>query len=166
MNKKVFSVLISLILMIVFVPVVAGDTINCYSNTDPESSTVGLLVNVMRSDPAYDPFDQYVVCRSSDTTYTLAFGADLNAGATVYIYTQQLAGVPARLTRSEAASIAVNDHGYYYCGNAFDGIVNSRAESYKYQSVLIVAVVVIVLLILLKLFRRSAHNKIAYYSVR
>lgn len=166
MIKRFFIIPISLILLLVCVLPVSADTLSCYANTDPESTTVGLLVNAMRSDPAYDPFNQYVVCRTSDNQYVIAFGPDLQSGATLYVYTQQYAGVPARISKSSASSISVNSNGYYYAGNAFDGITSTRAETYKYQSVVVVAVIVILLVVLFKVFKRSSKTKMSYYAVR
>lgn len=165
-KKMVLSVAMALSICLFSVYSVFADTINVYANTDPESSTVGLLIDAMRSDPSYDPHNQYVCARISETQYRLAFGKKLTGSCITYTYTQSVYNTPASITRGTANSIYINSNGYYYAGNVSGALRNSRAETYAFQAVLVVAAVIIVLLILFRMFRRTRTNKSSYYTVR
>lgn len=170
MHKKPIKVLLSawiaLGLCLFYVYSVYADTINVYANTDPESSIVGLLVDAMRSDPDYDPHNEYVCARISESQYRIAFGKKLSQRCVTYTYTAASYAQPASIVRGASNSIFVNNNGYYYAGNITGALRSSRAETYAFQSVLIVAAIVLVLVIFFRLYRRTRSNKSSYYTVR
>lgn len=165
-KKVVNSLVITIAACLIFAYSVYADTINVYANTDPESSIVGLLIDAMRSDPAYDPHNEYVCARISESQYRIAFGKKLSERCVTYTYTAASYAQPASIVRGSSNSIFVNNNGYYYAGNVTGALRSSRAETYAFQSVLIVAAIVVVLIILFRLYRRTRTNKSSYYTVR
>lgn len=167
MNKKYLILPIFALFMVIFAPIGVADTVSLYANIDDSSSQCNLLIDAMRSDQAYDPYNEYAVVRAGEYDYRIYFGEDLNGSQLVfYRYQPSRQGIPASLTRGTASNLNINNNGYYFVGNIPGALASAQAEQYKLGAVITVVGIVILILILFKLFRKSEGRKAKYYSVR
>lgn len=165
--KKLLLPIIMVIIICAVSPIALADTVNLYANIDDSSSQCNMLIDVMRSDTNYDPYNQYAVVRAGEYDYRIYFGADLSdSELTFYKYVPSRQGTPASLTRGTANNLTINKNGYYYVGNVEGALASAQAEQYKLGAVITICAVFIVLLMLFRTFRKSEGRKGKYYSVR
>lgn len=69
---------------------VSAETVQLYASVDDSNSTVNLLGDVMRNDPAYDPYNQYAILRAGERDYRVYFGRDISKSSICYTYTLRL----------------------------------------------------------------------------
>lgn len=146
---------------------VFADTVTLYGNIDDSSNTANILVDVMRNDSSYDPYNEYAVVRAGEYDYRVYFGKKLSGSDLVfYRYTPSTYGSAASIQRGTANSLTINRNGYYYVGNTEGALASASAENYKVGVVITVAVVVIVFFVIFRTFRKTEGNKVHYYKVR
>lgn len=171
MGEKNLNKLLSFTLCIVIffsMPAIAlADSVSLYSNIDDSNTYCNILIDVMRSDIDYDPYNEYVVVRAGEYDYRIYFGENLNGSELVYYrYQPTRQSIPASLTRGTASNLNINKNGYYYVGNVPGALASAQAEQYKLGAILTVAAIVILILVLFKLFRKSEGRKTKFYTVR
>lgn len=164
--KKAMAAIVAVCLIILFPVCCFADTFNLYANTDPDSTVVSLLISAMKNDSNYDPYNEYVCCRTSENQYKIAFGKKLSGSCTVYTYTSSSYGIPASISKGSASSIYVNSNGYYYTGNVNGALASSKAETFKFQYVILMIAILIAVFVVFRLFRRTRTNKSSYYTIR
>lgn len=166
MIKKL--IFISIIGIMLFSATSYADTVSLYANIDDSSSQCNILIDAMRSDENYDPYNEYVVLRAGDRDYRVYFGPDVkNKVAVWYKFTPSYQQAPASLQRGITnGSLTINDNGYYYVGNITGALASAQAESYKLGVIITVAAIIIVFVILFKMFRKGSGVKAKYYRVR
>ena len=72
-----FLVCFSLFLGVLFSASAASYSL--YSSCSPSESAVVNLIGVWRNQTNYNPFDEYLVCRTGQYEYFLFYGSDLNS---------------------------------------------------------------------------------------
>lgn len=167
MNKKPISCIVALFLLFFSRIYAFADTVTLYANIDDSSNTANMLVDVMRNDAAYDPYNEFAVVRAGEYDYRVYFGKKLSGSDLVYYrYTPSTYGSPASIQRGTARSLSINKNGYYYVGNTEGALASAAAENYKVGAVVSIAVVVIVFFVIFRTFRKTQGNKVHYYKVR
>ena len=168
MIKTILKFMAAVIGIVLFSVVSFADSVSLYSNIDDSSSQCNLLIDAMRSDQTYDPYNEYVVVRAGDRDYRIYFGSDLDQSVAIYYrYTPQYQTMPASMTRgSTNGSLTIIDNGYYYVGNIPGSLSSAQAESYKLGAIITVCGIIVVFLILFKVFRKSSGTNAKYYRVR
>lgn len=161
------KIILSIILIFVFSVSAHAETISLYASVDDSSGSVNMLGDLMRNDPEYDPFNEYVICRTGERDYRLYFGKDLDEFSICYIYQTSAYNVPATLSRrSVNDGLNINKNGYWYVGNIDGSLASQSIDTYKTNYVLVVLLIVITLFVIFKVFRRHQKTHNQYYSVR
>ena len=165
--KNVIALTVSFIFIIFSIFPAFADTVSLYSNIDDSNNVCNLLVDAMRNDAQYDPYNEYAVVRAGEFDYRIYFGKDLSGSDLVYYrYIPQSYGISASIQRGTASSLSITKNGYYYVGNTEGALASASAENYKLGAVISIAVVVILFFVLFRFFRKSEGNKAHYYKVR
>lgn len=166
--KKFFLFILCIsCLSIMFVVLVYADNVTLYANIDDSSSQANLLVDFMRNDPNYDPYNEYCILRSGEREYRCYFGKSLNGSdLTLLQYTTSYQLIPAQLNRFTGRSLNINKNGYYYIGNVEGSSASNQVEQYKMGSILTMAAIAALFLILFRTFRKSEHKRMKFYNVR
>lgn len=161
------KILMAAIIMISMIVPTRAETVSLYASVDDSSSTINLLTDIMRNDPSYDPYNQFVALRSGDHEYRIYFGADLTKQSVCYTYTTSYMQNPASLIRSTVDSgLTVNKNGYLCVGNIAGSSASALADEYKTHTVLAVLAILFVILWIFHMFRRQRSSGDRYYRVR
>ena len=83
-------------LILGFVLPASAETVQLYASVDDSNSTINLLGDVMRNDPAYDPYNQYAILRAGERDYRVYFGKDISKSSICYTYTPSAYNVQAK----------------------------------------------------------------------
>lgn len=146
---------------------VKADNVSLYGSLDDSNNIANLLGDVMRNDPAYDPYNEYVIVRSGEREYRLYFGEDLSKSSVKYTYIPSYMANPASLSRSNVNnSLDIISNGYTYVGNINGSLASSSVDNYKTNYVLSVCAILIVIFVIFKIFRRERSSGDRYYRVR
>lgn len=167
MIKKLSFFIITIVFVCALSITVYADTVSLYGNIDDSNNVCNLLVDAMRNDSNYDPFNEYAVVRAGEFDYRIYFGEKLsNSDLVYYMYIPASYGSQARIQRGTASSLNINSNGFYYVGNTSGSLASASAENYKAGIVVSVAVIVIVFFVIFRIFRKTEGNKAHYYKVR
>lgn len=162
---KVFVVLS---LIFAFVLPASAETVQLYASVDDSNSTVNLLGDVMRNDPAYDPYNQYAILRAGERDYRVYFGKDISKSSICYIYTPSYYNVQASIDRRIVSSgLNISKQGYWFVGNIDGSLASSSIDNYNSNYILGVVLLVVAVFLIFKIFRR--HKSVSssrFYSVR
>ena len=155
-------------LILGFVLPASAETVQLYASVDDSNSTVNLLGDVMRNDPAYDPYNQYAILRAGERDYRVYFGKDISKSSICYIYTPSAYNVQASLDRRIISSgLNISKQGYWFVGNIDGSLASSSVDNYNSNYILGVVLLVVAVFLIFKIFRR--HKSVSssrYYSVR
>ena len=155
-------------LILCFVLPASAETVQLYASVDDSNSTVNLLGDVMRNDPAYDPYNQYAILRAGERDYRVYFGKDISKSSICYIYTPSAYNVQASIDRRIVSSgLNISKQGYWFVGNIDGSLASSSVDNYNSNYILGVVLLVVAVFLLFKIFRR--HKSVSssrYYSVR
>ena len=165
--RNVMALTVSFIFIFFSIFPAFADTVSLYSNIDDSNNVCNLLVDAMRNDSQYDPYNEYAVVRAGEFDYRIYFGKDLSGSDLVYYkYTPQSYGISASIQRGTASSLSITKNGYYYVGNTEGALASASAENYKAGIVVSAAVIVLVFFVIFRTFRKTEGNKAHYYKVR
>lgn len=155
-------------LIFAFILPASAETVQLYASVDDSNSTVNLLGDVMRNDPAYDPYNQYAILRAGERDYRIYFGKDISESSICYVYVPAYLNNQASINRRVVGSgLTITKNGYWFVGNIDGSLASSSIDNYNSNYVLGVVLLVVVLFIIFKMFRR--HKSVSssrYYSVR
>lgn len=152
----------------VFAFPVSAESVQLYASVDDSNSTVNLLGDVMRNDPAYDPYNQYAILRAGERDYRVYFGKDISKSSICYTYIPSAYGVQASIVRRVVGSgLSISKQGFWFVGNIEGSLASSSVDNYNSNYILGVVLIIVALFILFKLFRRhKSVSSTRYYSVR
>lgn len=155
-------------LILCFVLPASAESVQLYASVDDSNSTVNLLGDVMRNDPAYDPYNQYAILRAGERDYRVYFGKDISKSSICYIYTPAAYNVQASIDRRIVSSgLNISKQGYWFVGNIDGSLASSSVDNYNSNYILGVVLFVVAVFLIFKIFRR--HKSVSssrYYSVR
>ena len=167
MIKNILKYMAAFAGIMIFSLHVFADSVSLYANIDDSSSQCNILIDAMKNDPGYDPYNEFVVLRAGERDYRIYFGKDVLNGFTIYYkLTPAYGQTPASLVRGSSNGLNITKNGYYYVGNIEGSLASSQAETYKMGFIIMVAAIVIIILILFKIFRKGSGAKVKYYKVR
>lgn len=159
--------LVVITMSLLFIVPVKADSVSLYASVDDSNNTVNLLGDIMRNDPAYDPYNEYVIVRSGEREYRLYFGEDLSKSSVRYTYIPSYMANPASLSRSNVnTNLDIISNGYTYVGNINGSLASSSVDNYKTNYVLSVCAIILVIFVIFKIFRRERSSGDRYYKVR
>lgn len=161
------KLVLAFIIMISMIVTARAETVSLYASVDDSNATINLLTDIMRNDPSYDPYNQFIAFRSGDHEYRIYFGADLTKNSVCYVYTTSYMQNPASLIRSTINSgLTINKNGYMCVGNIAGSTASALADEYKTHTVLVVLAILFVILWIYHIFRRKRSSGDRYYKVR
>lgn len=162
------KVFVALCMIFAFVLPASAETVQLYASVDDSNNTVNLLGDVMRNDPAYDPFNQFAILRAGERDYRCYFGKDISKSSICYVYTSSAYNVPASIDRRIVSSgLNISKRGYWFVGNIDGSLASSSIDNYNSNYILGVVLLVLAVFFIFKIFRR--HKSVSssrYYSVR
>lgn len=160
--------LLALALILGFVLPASAESVQLYASVDDSNSTVNLLGDVMRNDPAYDPYNQFAILRAGERDYRVYFGKDISKSSICYTYTPSSYNVQASIDRRVVSSgLNISKQGYWFVGNIDGSLASASVDNYNSNYVLGVVFMVVAVFVIFKMFRR--HKSVSssrYYSVR
>lgn len=161
------KIIVAFMMIVLFMIPSFADNVSLSYSVDDSNNTVNMLGDLMRNDPAYDPYNEFVIMRSGEREYRLYFGRDLEESSIKYVYVPSYMQTPASLIRSISASgLNITANGNTYVGNVPGSLASSTVDNYKTNYVLTICCIVIVVFVVFKLFRRQRSGGDRYYRVR
>lgn len=165
--KKTITIVTVVMIMIICVMNTYAETVTAWSTLSPTNGTVTTLLDIMRNDEEYDPYNEYEAVRISETQYVLYFGSKLQGENVVkYIYTTGTYGTIPTLTRVKTRDVHINRQGYFTVGNTQGAQASEKVETYKYQYVVIAIGFVLIIYVMIRHHKKTEGTRIQYYKVR
>lgn len=159
---------LALLLIVGLVVPASAETVQLYASVDDSNSTVNLLGDVMRNDPAYDPYNEYAILRAGERDYRVYFGKDLSESSICYTYIPSQYNVQASIDRRIVSSgLTISKQGFWFVGNIEGSLASSSVDNYNTNYIFGVVLLIVTMFIIFKMFRRhKSVSSTRYYSVR
>lgn len=159
-SLRLSSIFLLAFFLLIFVgtlafPVFAANY-TAYSSVSSSDSVTKNLIGIYRNSPDFDPFNQYVVCRTGQYEYYVFYAKNLAEDYKYYRYhgTVNQGYVNYYYDSGEGNNLRINTAGYKVVGNVEDSIASEQFETFKFQFVLIPLAILLLVLLIFKTFKR------------
>lgn len=157
MKKNFFlTVLILLALLSCLCSVAFAQSYTLYSSMGETDTNTRNLIGMYQNSPYYDPYNQFFVCRTGQYEYHIFFGKNLSDEYRYYkYYGQNLGGYQQTyyFDAGTGSNLQINYNGYVGVGNVENSIMSEKAESFKFQYIIIILTILITIVVLFKVFK-------------
>ena len=157
MKKNLFlTVLILLALFCCLCSVAFAQSYTLYSSVGETDTNTRNLIGLYQNSPYYDPYNQFFVCRTGQYEYHIFFGKNLSYEYRYYRYYGTNQGGYQQTYYFDSGSgnnLQIAHNGYVGVGNVENSLQSDKAETFKFQYVIIILTLLITSVFLFKVFK-------------